>query len=118
MSKTHRKSSSGPRETAADIAASISAASLSVIRDEITTLSAAKGRARRHAIGRIAQLARQAAPIAAEHRKAEKAELAAIARLSPTVVMTWIRQQSPEYRARLVRDVAAIDGAARKSVLG
>ncbi len=53
-----------------------------------------------------------------ELRKAEKTDTDAIKKLSPAVVMTWIKLQTPEYRARHVREVSAIDATERKSVLG
>jgi hypothetical protein len=56
--------------------------------------------------------------VAAEQRKAEKGELDAIKKLSPAVILAWIKEQTPEYRARLVREVMAIDSAVRRSVLG
>jgi hypothetical protein len=56
--------------------------------------------------------------LASELRKAEKADVDAIKKLSPAVVMTWVKSQTPEYRARLVRDVTAIDAIAKRSVLG
>lgn len=119
MGSRSRKSSSEAAETTAELATSIFSESLSVIREEIRVLALTKpGRARRGAIARIASLAKQAAPIAAEQRKAEKGEFDAIRRLSAGVIMTWIRQQTPEYRARLVREVTAIDAKERRSVLG
>jgi hypothetical protein len=118
MAGRQPKSSSEAAETTSELATSIFSESLTVIREEIRALAGRKGRARRHAIRAIASLAKQAAPIAAEQRKAEKGELDAIRRLSASVIMAWIRQQTPEYRARLVREVTAIDARERKSVLG
>jgi hypothetical protein len=116
MANRSRKSSSEAAETTAELSNSIFAESLSVIREELAGTK--PGRSRRGAIRQIASLAKQAAPIAAEQRKAEKGEFDAIRRLSAGVIMTWIRQQTPEYRARLVREVTAIDARDRKSVLG
>ncbi len=119
MATRTRKSSSEAAETTTELATSIFAESLSVIREEIRKLAAtAPGRSRRGAIRQIASLAKQAAPIAAEQRKAEKGELDAVRRLSPAVILAWVRQQTPEYRARLVREVTAIDAKERRSVLG
>lgn len=112
------KSPKSSSESPSELAATIASEALTVIRDEIRLFSDRKGRSRRHAISRIATLARQAAPIAAEARKAEKADLDAIKRLSPAVVLTWIKAQTAEYRARLVREVSAIDNKERRSVLG
>ncbi|HZJ68271.1 MAG TPA: hypothetical protein VFD36_32440, partial [Kofleriaceae bacterium] len=92
---------------------------LTAIRAEIRGVIDGSGKARRgDKTVRIAQLAQKAALVAAETRKAEKGELDAIRRLSPAVVMTWIRQQTAEYRARLLREVQAIDSKERRSVLG
>ncbi|MGE5803960.1 MAG: hypothetical protein ACM358_17075 [Gemmatimonadota bacterium] len=107
------------RESVSDLAASIYSESLTAIRDEIRGIIARRIKPKGHdPASRVAWLAKQAASVAAEQRKAEKGELDAIRKLSPAVVMTWIRQQTAEYRARLVREVSALDSKERRSVLG
>lgn len=106
-------------ETTSDLAASIFHESLSAIRDEIRGIVSKKIKPKGHdPASRVAWLAKQAASVAAEQRKAEAGELAAIRKLSPATVLLWIRQQTPEYRARLLREVTAIDSKERRSVLG
>lgn len=106
-------------ETTAAIASSIFAESLTAIRKEIRGIANGSIKPDEHdPASRIAWLAEKASKIEAERRKAEKTELDAIRKLSPAVVMTWIRQQTPEYRARHVRDVTALDAVERRSVLG
>jgi hypothetical protein len=63
-------------------------------------------------------LSAKASQIAGELRKAEKADKDSIRTITPAVMMSWIRMQTPEYRAKLVREVIAIDDKNRKSVLG
>ena len=119
MTRKTAKSPSKTDETAAEVASSIAVEVLSELRKEIRGVidgSAKSRRGDKHM--RIAQLGLKAAVVAAEQRKAEKGELDAIRKLSPEVVMTWIRQQTAEYRARLVREVSAIDSKERRSVLG
>lgn len=114
-----KKQATEAAESTTDLAASIFSESLTFIRDEIRAISSKKKAVKGHdAASRIAWLAKNAASVAAEQRKAEKGELDAVKKLSPAVIMTWIKEQTPEYRARLVREVAAIDSGARKSVLG
>lgn len=99
-----------------DLAASIFGEALTAILAEIRGIRAGKIRPKGHdAASRIAWLAQRAASVAAEQRKAEAGELR---KLNATVVMVWIRQQTAEYRARLLREVAAIDSKERRSVLG
>jgi hypothetical protein len=106
-------------ESTTTLAASIFEESLTFIRDEIRAISSKKKAVKGHdAASRIAWLAKNAASVAAEQRKAEKGELDAIKKLSPAVILAWIKEQSPEYRARLVREVVAIDSSVRRSVLG
>lgn len=119
MSKKKPKSPTRAPETASEIAESIAVEALSAVRREIRGVIDGSGPSRRgDKVARVAALAQKAAAVAAEQRKAQKAELAAILRLTPQAVMTWIRQQAPEYRARLVREVTAIDAPNRRSVLG
>ena len=99
-----------------DLAASIFGEALTAILAEIRGIRAGEIKPEGHdAASRIAWLAQRAASVAAEQRKAEAGELR---KLNPTVVMVWIRQQTPEYRARLLREAAAIDSKERRSVLG
>lgn len=106
-------------ESVSELAASIYLESLTAIRDEIRGIIDKTIKPKGHdPASRVAWLAKQAASVAAEQRKAEKGELDAIRKLAPAVVMTWIRQQTAEYRARLVREVSAIDSKERRSVLG
>lgn len=119
MTKTTTKQAADADETASDIAAGALRASVVRIRDEIQEIADGTKKPKpRDPTVRIAQLAKIIAPIAAELRKAEKAELDAIRRITPGVVMQWIKLQTPEYRARLVREVQALDAKERKSVLG
>ena len=118
MRKKSAKSSSKAAETAPEIAASIAVETLTEIRAEIRGLLDGSRQRRGDKMVRIALLAQRASQVAAEQRKAAKGEGDAIRRLSPAVVLAWVRQQTAEYRARLVRDVAAIDASERRSVLG
>jgi phage terminase Nu1 subunit (DNA packaging protein) len=105
-----------PIDPTSDLAASIFGEALTAILAEIRGIRAGKIKPKGHdAASRIAWLAQRAASVAAEQRKAEAAELR---KLTPAVVMIWIRQQTAEYRARLLRDVTAIDSKERRSVLG
>lgn len=92
---------------------------LTAIRKEIRGVIDGSSPSRRgDKTARIAQLAQRGAIVAAEVRKSEKLEGDAIRKLSPAVVMTWIKAQTAEYRARLVRDVTALDDPMRRSLLG
>lgn len=53
-----------------------------------------------------------------ELRKAEKGEVDAVKKLSHASVMLWAKTQTVEGRARLVREVSALDAVERRSVLG
>lgn len=106
-------------ETTPEIAASLFAESLVAIRDEIRGLVSGAIKPGEHdKTSRIAWLAKNAAAVAAEERKALKDELDAIRKLSPTVVLTWIKQRTPEQRARFAREIMSFDAKERKSVLG
>ena len=106
-------------DSTSELAAAIFSESLSAILTEIRGIADKTTKPKGHdPASRIAWLAQRAAAVAAEQRKAEAGEIAAIKRLSPAVVLTWIKQQSPEYRARLLREVTAIDTKERRSVLG
>ena len=106
-------------ETVGDVSASIFLESLSAIRAEIRGIIAGSIKPTEHdATSRIAWLAQRAAAVSAEQRKAEQGEVNAIRKLSPVVVLTWIRQQTAEYRAKLLRDISGIDATERRSVLG
>jgi len=100
----------------ADLAAAIFAESLGAILREIRGIASGSIKPQGHdAASRIAWLAGRAASVAAEQRKAESGELR---KLTPAIVLTWIREQAPEYRARLAREVTAMDAKERRSVLG
>lgn len=119
MSKKTGNSSTAPPETAAEVAASMALEALTAIRKEIRGIIDGSANSRRgDKTARIAQLAQRGALVAAEVRKAEQRDIAAVQKLSPAVVMTWVRAQTAEYRARLVRDVTALDDPDRRSVLG
>lgn len=110
-------------ETGSQLAADVFSLSLRAIRDEILRiLSGSKpkggGRAGGDATTRIANLSARAAVLAGELRKAEKAEFGAARELTHAMVLTWARQLSRDARARLLRDVGAIDNPNRRSVLG
>lgn len=66
----------------------------------------------------FAHLLTKVAQVAGELRKAEKLELDALKKLTPAEIFVWAKQQTPELRARLVRDITALDAVERKSVLG
>jgi hypothetical protein len=119
MAKQKPKTPTRTNETTAEIAASIFSESLAHLRDQIRGIrDGAIDTAPHDPASRIAWLAERAAKVAAEQRKAEKGEIDAIKKLSPAVMLTWVKAQTPEYRARLVRDIAALDAVDRKSVLG
>jgi hypothetical protein len=119
MAKKATQAATSASETTSDLAATIFHEALTAIRKEIRAIAAKEIKPKGHdPASRIAWLAGRAAAVAAEQRKAEKGEIDAIRKLSPAVVMTWIRQQTAEYRARLVREVTAIDSKERRSVLG
>lgn len=116
MTRKRTKTTSPLPDDTAGLAASIFQESLSAILTEIRGIAAKTIKPKGHdAASRIAWLAQRAAAVAAEQRKAEASELK---KLSPVIVLTWIREQTPEYRARLVREVTAIDAKERRSVLG
>lgn len=67
---------------------------------------------------RVPRLAAELVAITDAVRKREKLQLDALRDLTPGNVLTWARQQTPEVRARLVRDIGGIDSPKRGSVLG
>lgn len=67
---------------------------------------------------RVPRLAAELVAVADAARKRAKLELDALRDLTPGNVLAWARQQTPEVRARLVRDIGAIDNPNRGSVLG
>jgi len=106
-------------ESLSDLAQSIFTESLTAIRDEIRGIIAHRIKPKGHdPASRVAWLAKQAASVSAEQRKAEKGELDALKRLTAAQVILWVRQQPVEARARIARDIAALDSKERKSVLG
>ena len=94
--------------------------SLGYLLKEITAITSGKvkPKGKHDAASRVAWLAKQAASVAAEQRKAEAGELAALRKLSHATVVLWAKQQPAEARARLVREVQALDSKERRSVLG
>lgn len=119
MSKKPVETPSDPDETVADIAASIFREALSAIRTEIRGVVGGRIVPKGHEpAAHVAWLAKQAASVASELRKAEKGELDALKRLTAAQILLWVRQQPAEVRARVARDVAALDSKERKSVLG
>lgn len=66
-------------------------------------------------MGKVAKLALE---INGEMRKAEKLEMNAAKALDHSQVLSWARQQTPELRARVVKELVAIDNPNRRSVLG
>lgn len=106
-------------ESDVDLVSSIFLRALKAIDTEIQGLISGTIKPKGHdKASRIAWLVKNVASVAAEQRKAEKAELDSVRRITPGVVMQWIKLQTPEYRARLVREVQALDAKERKSVLG
>jgi hypothetical protein len=65
----------------------------------------------------LGKLSRALAPLQAEQRAKAKAERRAILALTPATIETWIREQTPEVRAKVQRTIAAIDAPSRRSVL-
>jgi len=107
-----------PESTAA-IASSIFAESLKAIRKEIRGIANGNIEPDEHdPVSRIAWLAEKASKVEAERRKAEKSEIDSIRKITPAVMMTWAKLQTPELRARMVRDITALDATERRSVLG
>lgn len=89
------------------------------IRTEINELAGGKMKPKpKDPIMRIGALMKILGPIAAELRKADKAREDSVRRITGAVVSEWIRLQTPEYRARLVREIEALDSKERRSVLG
>lgn len=104
-------------ESTSDLSSSVAHEALVAIRTENRELAGGKDPIGEDRFVRLALLAHKAAMIAAEQRKAEKEDRDNIRDISREVMMTWVKQQSPESRARLVKEIAAIDDKARKSVL-
>lgn len=116
-------------ESVTELASKAFAAAIRAIGDEIQALTkapaelgeVAKGKT---AVGahdptdRIAMLASKVAVIVGEQRKLEKARTKELADLTSTDVVAWARMQSKESRARVLRELAAIDNPNRRSVLG
>lgn len=67
---------------------------------------------------RVPRLAAELVAITDAVRKREKLTLDALRDLTPAAVLTWARHQTPEVRARLLRDLGDIDNPKRGSVLG
>lgn len=66
----------------------------------------------------LALLLHKVSQVMAEYRKSEAAEFASIKRISAKTFSIWIKAQSPAFRERLQREIAAIDATERRSVLG
>jgi len=104
-------------ETAGEVAADIARITLRAIRAQIQALGG--GAATSAATKQVAQLAERAAKVSAELRKAEKGAVDALDRVSPGALLAWMQRQTPEFRARHIREVAAMDARGeRGSVLG
>lgn len=85
-----------------------------VIRDDIhEARMSSPGTPERAAVPKMAA---QLVAIGCEIRKAAKAEANALRELTPSVLVAWAKLQTVEARARIVRELLAIDS--RKSVLG
>lgn len=105
-------------ESIAELADSIYAESLTAILDEIRGIRNGTVKPEGHdSASRIAWLAQKAAAVAAEERKAAKAANDAIVEITPGVMLTWLRGQTAEVRAKFLRDAGAIDAKQKKSVL-
>lgn len=115
MTKT-RKSSSEDDENTADATSQGLEAVVRVIVGDIKAAELTKpGSKKRSAVPRLGA---QLVAISCELRKAQKLQLDALRDLTPGNVLTWARQQTPETRAKLVRDIGGIDNPKRGSVLG
>lgn len=109
----------------ADLAASIFDESLTFLLEQIRDIKSKKTPATKKGqpkgldpAYRVAVLAKHAAQVAAEQRKAEKAIADSLKKLTPTQIIAWAKQQPSDVRARLVRELVAIDSNERRSVLG
>jgi len=121
MAKKQQQPDAAPQ----DLAATIFDESLSFILEEIrlikTTKDAAPKKGEKRGPDRayrVSVLAKHAAQVAAEKRKAEKADVDALKKLTHTQIVSWAKQQGSDVRARLVRELVAIDSNERRSVLG
>lgn len=119
MAKTTKKSGKPARSDAksaesqlADVRATI-ALGLDGIREEIEGLvdETIKPQPPHDRASRIAWLTKQAAQIGGELRKMDKAELKAVEDLSPALVLAYMRTLEQGDRARLVREIQALDRA-------
>jgi hypothetical protein len=109
--KTHE-----PDKKTADVIREGLEEAVQVIRDDIhEARMSAQGTPERAAVPRMAA---QLVAIGCEIRKAAKAELNSLRDITPAAMLQWVRLQTPEVRARLVKDITAIDAPARRSVLG
>ena len=120
------KSTKAPKQAQPDPWEAASAAALRVISAEIAAIeannapcdkcgqpSALPGTQSRG--DRAAALAAKASSIAAELRKARNAGLK---QLNAGLVEQWLRLQTPEYRAGLVRELVEMDSLTKRSVIG
>lgn len=113
--KKHEKSPVASSETTSEIAESIFREALEHVRKEIRGLIEGRLKPKGHdPASRVAWLAQRAAAVAAEARKAEKGE---VGKLTHAAVLAWVKVQPAEYRARLVREVSALDAKGGRSVL-
>jgi len=117
--KKQPKQTARDAETTQTIAQDVYALTIRAIRDEIRSLLSGKSKPKGDftVVETCAYLTKQASTFAAEQRKAEKSDMDAIRKLSPATMLAWVKAQTPEYRARLVRDIAAMDATERRSVL-
>ncbi len=118
MTKKTSKAVETPQESSGEISTSIAVTSLTAIRDRIRDVLGGEPVPGEDSTAYVALLGQKAVAIAAEQRKAEQADRDSIRELSPSVVLSWVRMQTPEYRARLAKDVVGMDATNRKSVLG
>jgi len=110
------KDTESPSETTSAAPVEALRSAMRIISAEILDAEASKKGSRKRA--HVPRLAAQAVMLFAELRKAEKAQAQAAAELSHGLVLSWAKQQTREVRARLLRDLEAIDNPHRRSVLG
>ncbi len=100
-----------------DVAAAIFDESLRAILDEIRGIRAGKVDTAPHSpVTRIAWLAQRASSTIAEQRKVETARRKRDEELTLPQVVAWLRAQAPEDRARVARELSAMER--RGGVLG
>lgn len=117
MTKKPTQSTENSVEAADELGIGVLIRALRIIETALTRIEETKGLSEAD-MNRAVMLGQRAAPICAEIRKMVKAEKDGIREIAPATVREWLRLQSPESRARIRKDLDAMDVANRKSVLG